>query len=273
MDERTERKEETAREPGASNWLSSLPIKAKGFQLNKQEFKDAIALRYGWKIEDLPDICPCEKSFTPEHAMVCPKGGFISFRHDEVRDITYEMLKEVCRCVTKEPTLQTLSGETFRYRTANTQDNARLDLMVRGFWTPGQCAFFDVRIFEPTAQCYKNKSLEQAHSTNEQEKKRIYSERIRNVEQGTFTPLVFTTSGGMAKEAQYFYKRLAQLMADKRQEPRGYTTSWLRTRLSFALVRSAILCLRGSRTSNPATKIRGLDFEEAVVESRLEKLD
>ena len=273
LDVRTKKKVETAREQGASNWLSSLPIKAKGFQLNKQDFKDAIAIRYGWKIEGLPDICPCEKEFSPEHAMVCPKGGFISIRHDEVRDLTCEMIKEVCRCVTKEPTLQTLSGETFKYKTANTQNSARVDLMARGFWTRGQCAFFDVRIFEPTAPCYKNKSLEQAHRSNEQEKKRVYSERIRKVEQGTFTPLVFTTSGGMAKEAQYFYKRLAQLMSDKRQEPRGFTTSWMRTRLSFALVRSAILCLRGSRTSNPATKIRGLDFEEAVVESRLEKLD
>ena len=36
-------------EKGASNWLSALPLKEAGFNLNKLEFRDAIALRY-----DLP---------------------------------------------------------------------------------------------------------------------------------------------------------------------------------------------------------------------------
>ena len=274
LQDSTKKKVEMARETGASNWLSSLPIRAKGFQLNKQEFKDALALRYGWKIEDLPDICPCEKEFTPDHAMVCPKGGFISIRHDEVRDLTYEMLKEVCKYVTKEPSLQPLSGETFKYKTTNIQNSARVDVMAKGFWTRGQCAYFDVRIFDPMAQCYNNKTLEQAHSANEQEKKRRYAERINRVEQGTFTPLVFTTSGGMAKEANIFYKRLAQLIADKKKEPRSYITAWLRTLMSFALVRSALLCLRGSRSSNKKhVEISNIDFEQVVVESRIEKLE
>ena len=43
----TVRKIHTARETGTSNWLTSLPIRGKGFSLNKQEFVDAIALRYG----------------------------------------------------------------------------------------------------------------------------------------------------------------------------------------------------------------------------------
>ena len=124
------------------------------------------------------------------------------------------------------------------------------------------------------AKCYNNKTFEQAHSANEQEKKRRYAERINRVEQGTFTPLVFTTSGGMAKEANIFYKRLAQLIADKKKEPRSYITAWLRTRMSFALVRSALLCLRGSRSSNKKyVEISNIDFEQVVVESRIEKLE
>ncbi|KAG0726683.1 hypothetical protein GWK47_036026 [Chionoecetes opilio] len=43
----TVRKIHTAQETGASNWLTCLPIRAKGFSLNKQEFVDAVALRYG----------------------------------------------------------------------------------------------------------------------------------------------------------------------------------------------------------------------------------
>ena len=51
---------------------------------------------------------------------------------------------------------------------------------------------------------------------NERDKIRMYSERIINVEQGTFTPLVFTSAGGMARQSQIFYKRMTELMAGKR---------------------------------------------------------
>ena len=94
------------------------------------------------------------------------------------------------------------------------------------------------------------------------------------IEGGKFTPLVFTTSGGMAKEAKAFYDSLAQLISDKKQEPRSYITAWLRTRLSFALVRSALLCLRGSRTSNiKRIDIQHLAFEQQVIEGRIKNLE
>ena len=36
------------------------------------------------------------------------------------------------------------------------------------------------------------------------------------VEQATFTPLVFTTTGGMASECQVYHKRLAELLSAKK---------------------------------------------------------
>ena len=42
------------------------------------------------------------------------------------------------------------------------------------------------------------------------EKKRMYASRVMEVEQATFTPLVFTTTGGMAPECQVYHKRLAE---------------------------------------------------------------
>ncbi|KAG0718607.1 hypothetical protein GWK47_052103 [Chionoecetes opilio] len=55
----TVRKIHIAQETGASKWLTCLPIRAKGFRLNKQEFVDAVALRYGWPVEGLPKTCVC----------------------------------------------------------------------------------------------------------------------------------------------------------------------------------------------------------------------
>ena len=87
---------EMAQEVGASNWLTALPIKAKGFSLNRQEFGDALALRYGWQIDGLPQQCQCGLPFDPNHAMTCKTGGLVCTRHDEVRDLTAQMLQEVC---------------------------------------------------------------------------------------------------------------------------------------------------------------------------------
>ena len=38
------------------------------------------------------------------------------------------------------------------------------------------------------------------------------------LEQGTFTPLVFTTTGGMAEECKRYHNRLAELLAIKKEE-------------------------------------------------------
>ena len=49
-----------AMEKGASSWLSVLPIEEFGFLLHKGAFHDAIALRYGWHISNLPKECVCD---------------------------------------------------------------------------------------------------------------------------------------------------------------------------------------------------------------------
>jgi len=50
-------------EKRASSWLSALPIKATGYTLNKQEFTDAICMRYGWKVKGIPTNCACRDKF------------------------------------------------------------------------------------------------------------------------------------------------------------------------------------------------------------------
>ena len=45
------------------------------------------------------------------------------------------------------------------------------------------------------------------------EKKREYGDRVRSVESASFTPLVFSTFGGLGREASIFYSHLADLLA------------------------------------------------------------
>ena len=193
LPQKLQRAMKTSAEKGASTWLATLPIAEHGFALHKQAFRDALCLRYGWHPSHLPAKCVCGMQFSIEHAMSCPRGGFPSIRHNEVRDITADLFSEVCHNVGIEPGLQPVTEEPLRHRTANREDGARLDVVVESFWgRDRQRAFFDVRVFNPFAPTYLNTSLPQCYHRHKQEKRRAYEERVREIERGSFSPLVFS---------------------------------------------------------------------------------
>ena len=82
---------------------------------------------------------------------------------------------------------------------------------------------------------------------HEQHKRRLYDQRVRDVEMASFTPLVFAASGGFGPSARVTFKRLASRLAAKLAMPYSAVMGWLRCRVSFSLLRSAVMCLRGSR--------------------------
>ena len=128
----TERTLNLAAEKGASSWLTCRPLRQYGFNLHKQAFWDALCLRYGWTPPGLPTECVCGKAFSPEHALSCPTGGYPAMRHNDLRDLTASLLREVAHDVQVEPHLQPLTGETFRHRSAISEDGARLDVAASG---------------------------------------------------------------------------------------------------------------------------------------------
>ena len=235
-----------AQEKGASTWLTSLPIQEFGFALHKNAFQDALALRYNWQPLRAPTACTCGTKFSVEHALSCPKGGFPSIRHNEIRDLTANLLTEVCNDVCIEPDLQPITGEVLAGASSNAQDGARLDIAANGFWGGRfERTFFDVRVFNPHAPSNRHSNCYRKH---ELEKKRQYEQRVREVEHASFTPLVLSATGGIANQATVFYKRLACCLAMKWDQPYSSTMSWLRCRLTFSLLRSAIQCIRGARS-------------------------
>ena len=248
---------ELTSEKGSSNWLTMIPLKELDYNLNKKEFRDAIKLRYDWEITDTPMICACGVQFSVDHAMVCQHGGFIIQRHNELHDLEAEMLGMVCNDVEVQPVLQEVTGETLNHG-ANKVPDARLDIHARGFWERQRSAFFDVRVCHPNADSYRDLTPKQIYKKHENEKKRQYAERVMEIEQGTFTLLVFTTTGGMADECVKYNSRFAELIANKKGESYSSAISWIRARVPFAILCSAILCLRGSRSRR-----RKLDFVDS----------
>ena len=178
-------------------------------------------------------------------------------------------MSDVCHNVGIEPPLQNITGETMSHRTANVEEGARLDIKAEGFWGNNrQCAFFDVRVFNPLAHTYCSLPLPLCYRRNEQEKRRAYDQRIREIEHGCFSPLVFSASGGMGPTAKVVYKKLATMIATKHSQPYSQTINWLRCRLSFSLFRPSIMYLRESRssTSHPAVHPQ---IQEAAIEQTL----
>lgn len=97
----------------------------------------------------------------------------------------------------------------------------------------------------------------------------MYEERVREVEHASFTPLVFATSGGASPLTSTFLKHLASKLADKRDLAYSTTIGWLRARLNFSLLRSAVICIRGTRSSM-GRALHDNTPDVAVMESRLQ---
>ena len=157
-----------------------------------------------------------------------------------------EYLRLVTNDVRIEPLLTPIESPQFQQK-GNNADKARLDIPARGVWSTFERTFFDVRISNARSQSYQAKTLPQLYNLHEKEKKNQYMNRVLQLKKGSFVPLVFTTTGGMAPEARRFIRRLAALIAAKTKEEYSQVMCNIRTRLSMDIMRSVLVAVRGVR--------------------------
>ena len=97
----------------------------------------------------------------------------------------------------------------------------------------------------------------------EREKKRKYLDRVVNVEKATFVPVVLSTFGGYAPEAQKLLKRMAFMISQKKKEVYADVMQHLRTKIRFTLLKATLIAIRGYRgpaRSNEEAKVDDIDF-------------
>ena len=259
VDEKTKRILELAQEKGSGAWLTALPIQALGYTLNKQEFRDSVCLRYGWNIPNTPNFCQCGEENSIDHTLNCKKGGYVAMRHNRVRDLEADLMKEVCHNVQIEPELLPIANDG--NRRGNRAEKARLDVAGVGVWGAYEKTFLDIRIMHPNSPSYVTKPIEQVYVLHENEKKRAYNERVLQIEKGSFTPIVASTFGGMGKEANRHHKRIATLIALKKKESYADVINYIRTRLRFSLLKSILTAVRGVRgKARPAAPLDSISF-------------
>ena len=99
-------------------------------------------------------------------------------------------------------------------------------------------AFIDVRIFNPQAKTNWDKSIPQMYIGHEKETE--YLPCVLQVEKAKFIPVVFSTSGGIGKEADKLIRRMLEPMSMKRGETYSSVVSFLRRRFRFDLLKTCI---------------------------------
>ena len=73
------------------------------------------------------------------------------------------------------------------------------------------------------------------------------------VEHGSFTPVVLSSLGGYGVETSRFVSRLIEKVAVKNDMETSVVANYIRTKVSFELVRSQVACIRGSRSLKKMT--------------------
>ena len=95
----------------------------------------------------------------------------------------------------------------------------------------------------------------------EKNKKRKYNNRIIQVEKGTFTPVVLSSLGGLGIESSRFLSKVIELVSQKKDLEQSVVANYIRTKISFELVRSQIACIRGARS----LKVMSMDVDDADI--------
>lgn len=228
-----------ARDAKISSWLNVLPVAKHHFDLSSSEFRDALALRYKKPLLHIPLNCDgCGSPFDLSHALSCRNGGLVIQRHNEIRDTLGDLAALAWGQVHREPIV----------READSNSPALIaDLAIRGVWTPQTEALFDIRVTDTDAQSYVQRSPSDVLASAEREKRVKYGQACED-RRALFTPLCVSVDGMLGREATKFVQHLADQLSYKWNYNYSSLINWVRTRLSFAVIRATILCLRGSRT-------------------------
>ena len=224
-----------------SGCLTVLPLAKSHFDLSPQEFWDALAIRYRKPLRSTPDLCDgCGVQFSLSHALSCRRGGLVIQRYNKVRDSLGDLASLVWSQVKREPVVREAD------EAAGTP--ALIAYMaVRSVCMPQAEALFDVRVIDTDAQSYCNHTPREVINAAENQKKSKYTTACEE-RRASFTPICCSVDGVFGSEAEVFLKRLGERLAAKWDRGYSQVIGWLRARMSFAILQSSILCVRGART-------------------------
>ena len=164
------------------------------------------------------------------HALSCRKGGLIIQRHNEIRDAFGDLATLAWSQVKKEPIVKEPSSS-----------NPALiaDLAVKGVWSPQVDVLFDIRVTDTDTSFYGDQTPMKRAEAEKKEKYLKACEERRVL----FTPLHVTVDGMLGPDASRFLKQLSEQLAYKWERSYSTIMSWVRTQITFSIVRASILLI------------------------------
>jgi hypothetical protein len=220
------------------DWLTHAPLDHLGLSLDRQTFRDAVALRMGVPLPDpLPDYCPsCGAPFDLAHALKCKNGDWVRRRHDEVARTWMTLFKRISSTVQPEPFLAAPIGLSCK------KLGAKADIFVMGLSRSGQGTFFDVAVVDTGASCHVDRKALQVLRDKEQRKRAKYEERAE-LSGATFAPLVCSVYGTLAPESAAVLAATIGKLDEENAEKRS-TGRMLRVALQISILKATSLCIR-----------------------------
>ena len=94
--------------------------------------------------------------------------------------------------------------------------------------------------------------------------------RILHVEHKSFISLVFSCFRGINRECSRFFSHTTERLANRRKEPKSKISAWIKARLNFALIRSMLLCLHGTKIPSNVDNISEIDLCAIVAKRNIE---
>jgi hypothetical protein len=221
--------------------LTYTPLAANHTNLDAYSFRDYLAIRYGMtpvQAQSRCDGCPDRPVFDLAHALNCKKGGMVTWRHNEVRDVFADFAHQAWNNAEKEPIIE----ETREGRIA-----LRADLLVYGVWARQLAALFDIRVTHTDSASYLDQTPTQAMRTQAMRKVEKYGPVVARRGNSHFTPLVLGTAGEMDEDTHKFINALATKLAGKWGKRYGEAKGWINLRLQIALAHAGSMCIRRTR--------------------------
>jgi hypothetical protein len=221
--------------------LTYTPLAANNTTLDHFTFRDFLAVRYGAQpvnVQSRCDGCSDRPAFDLDHALNCKKGGMVTWRHNEVRDVFGDFAHQAWNNAEKEPIIE----ETREGRIA-----LRADLLVHGVWARQLAALFDIRVTHTDSASYLNKTPRQVMRAQAMEKIQLYGPPTARRGSAHFTPLVMGTAGEMDEDTIKFINAMASKLASKWSKRYGEVKGWINLRLQIALARACSMCIRRTR--------------------------
>ena len=117
---------------------------------------------------------------------------------------------------------------------------------MRGLKGPADVTDIDVRCFYPDAQSYTTKTLPQLFKQHTKEKIDKYKAAC-NAIASHFILFIVTTDGALGTEANELLNLIGNKLAKKWRKTKGVVMSWIRARLSTAIVKATSACIRCPR--------------------------